>query len=559
MPGKHQLRRLALLGASGGILLTAVVGFGGGAVASTTSGIPAARVGSGTLKPIGTVNLSTLPSTIPGSTTSPTASVGPLERDGKPLSLPSRSSETSKPAAAASSARVNAAGGVAVSGPLCSTACTVHHNFDGIDLTTSNCGCVPPDVNAAISPKNDVESVNLDLAVYSLTGTLVKSTSLNSFFGTTLVLSDPRVLYDNAWQRFVLSLTVVPASTTSTPLMFIAASQTNKANGTWNRYQLSFGGGSFPAGTLLDQPLLGMDQDGVIVSTNNFQLQSNGTLSYVGSVVFAMAKQRLYNGLGLGFGGFGVAFSTAPAMMAGLPQQQTGKEFMLAADTTGGGRLDIYYMTNSSRPDSTAVTLEATPAMAYAPPSRRVIQPGTSNTLAPDDGRIDWAPMENAESGSTTVWFAHGIDIAGFPGIQYGVATVNLGGSDSVTAANAFHSSTSDDFNPSIAVNPEPGTCTSCAQVWLNWAYDDAPANVATSDTVNNVAPTGGVPTLSGSDTTYVTGSITSETRFGDYSSVAINPAAVGSCGAGNTALAANQYFASDGTWHTRLAEVGFC
>lgn len=502
------------------------------------------RIGNGALTPAGSVDLSNLPATVPGSTSYRNS--GPLERNGKPNSLPSRPSSGAKSAAGAGAATVNSTAGAHVTGPLCNSSCIVHNSHDGIQLSNSNCGCQPPDINAAIGPKNVVEAVNLDLAVYKTGGRLQKSTGLNTFFGTSLSLSDPRVLYDNAWNRFVLSVTVIPASSSSTPLLLVAASESGNPTGKWWKFAVSF---SYTAGTLLDYPQLGMDSDAIIISTNNFCCGSS--LSYANTAAFAIAKQALYNGKGFGFGAFGVAFSTQPSMVAGIPQQEHGKTYLLAADTSNGGQLDVYYMTNSSRPDSTAVTLEATPAMAYTPPSRRVNQPGTSVTLDPLDGRIDWAGMQNGGN----VWFAHGVNLAGFPGIQYGEVTV--GGSDSVTTSTAFHSSSSDDFNPSIGVTPEPGSCATCVDIWLNWAYDDAPNGIATSDTVNTVGAGGGIPSLVGTDTTLVTGSITNETRFGDYSSVAINPVSLGSCTAGSSAEIAQMYFGTDGSWHTRLAEVG--
>lgn len=66
------------------------------------------------------------------------------------------------------------------------------------------------------------------------------------------------------------------------------------------------------------------------------------------------------------------------------------------------------------------------------------------------------------------------------------------------------------------------------------------PAGVAASDTVDSVAPGTGVPDLIGTDTVLVNGTSTTETRFGDFSSVAIEPTKVdGSC-----AVAAQQCFA---------------
>lgn len=72
---------------------------------------------------------------------------------------------------------------------------------------------------------------------------------------------------------------------------------------------------------------------------------------------------------------------------------------------------------------------------------------------------------------------------------------------------------------------------------------------------MDSVNPGGGVPNLIGTGTVLVNGPVTGETRFGDYSSVAIDP----TNGNGSCAVAAQQYFQSDGTWTTRIARVGTC
>jgi hypothetical protein len=129
---------------------------------------------------------------------------------------------------------------------------------------------------------------------------------------------------------------------------------------------------------------------------------------------------------------------------------------------------------------------------------------------------------------------------------------INVNTGTSGGTAEAFHSGTSDDFNPSIGVGNNPG---GGVFIFVNWAYTDAPNGVPVTDTVDSVAPGGGAPNLIGTGATLVRGFKTAQTRFGDYSSVAIDPAvANGSC-----AVTAQQYFGADGDWRTRIARVGTC
>src|SRR5262249_9664860 len=63
------------------------------------------------------------------------------------------------------------------------------------------------------------------------------------------------------------------------------------------------------------------------------------------------------------------------------------------------------------------------------------------------------------------------------------------------------------------------------------------------------------ITNLIGTGAVLRTGSTTSQTRFGDFSSVAVDPQMPG----GTCAVTAQQYFNVGGTWNTRLARVGTC
>ena len=63
---------------------------------------------------------------------------------------------------------------------------------------------------------------------------------------------------------------MIPASGTATPAIWVAASRTSNACGGWFLFRVSFAGGSFPAGTLLDYPILGQDRNAIFIATDNF-------------------------------------------------------------------------------------------------------------------------------------------------------------------------------------------------------------------------------------------------------------------------------------------------
>jgi hypothetical protein len=42
----------------------------------------------------------------------------------------------------------------------------INQSFDGVDFLGSNCGCLPPDTNAAVGNKFVVETVNVQIRVF---------------------------------------------------------------------------------------------------------------------------------------------------------------------------------------------------------------------------------------------------------------------------------------------------------------------------------------------------------------------------------------------------------
>ncbi len=489
------------------------------------------------------------------------SSLGTLGRDGKPAgaTLPARASTgVTSPLASPASRAGGPNGGLAArarpSAVPFTPPTTINANFQGIVQGSSNCGlCQPPDVNAAVSTTEIAHVVNLRLQVYNKAGGLLCGVGLNTLAGTSESLSDPRIQYNNVYNQFSMVFIPVPASNIA-PAEYLLTSVTSDACGSWFVYRMTFAGPSFPAGTLLDYPYLGQDNvpstvyptgGAILSSTNNFCCASNGFASYIGSTAFAIPAYPAYHGLGFSFPAFSVAFSTAPVTVAGIPMFATANTYWLAS--VPGSGYDLYVMTHSSQAGTT-MALQAAIASAFSAPSRRVIQPGTAQTLDPLDGRIVWAPVQDGNF----VWFTHGIDlvrgVTHYPSVRYGAIGV---ATSTAFVALAYHSATSDDFNPSIGVSDAGG---GLIHAWLNWAYTDTPAGRATSDTLNGVLPGQGVPNEIGTDLTVVIGSPTaSNFRFGDFSSVEVDPSS-----GGLTAVSAQEYFTSSGLWTTRIVRSTF-
>src|SRR5205085_7334333 len=133
--------------------------------ASAADGAVVGRLSSGAATQVNVANL-------PTSFATNAWNHGPLLRNGQ-------FSGSQLPSAPASGQKPGAPGVPQAPEPR-----IVATGFNGIGLSTSNCGCAPPDVNAAVGPNDIVETVNLEFAAYDKSGALLHKASLNNFFST---------------------------------------------------------------------------------------------------------------------------------------------------------------------------------------------------------------------------------------------------------------------------------------------------------------------------------------------------------------------------------------
>jgi hypothetical protein len=363
--------------------------------------------------------------------------------------------------------------------------------------------------------------------------------TLNRLLRTTDSLTDPRVQFDNVNQRFSLSVTVSSVSASSTPALWVATSQSEDPCGSWFLYRLTFHGDFYPTGTMLDFPMLGQDTNALLISIRTC-LRDKNCLAADGAIftIFGLPKSIVYSGAHVEFDSFQVDSLTAPTINAGQPMIVSPVSCFLAAVPGTGYKL--YRLTNSG--GSGATLTKTTIADPFSKPSRSVNQPGTTATLDPSDGNILASPYFDG----TFIWFTHGGDDDGFPTVRYGALDTS---NNTVVTTWAFHSGSSDDFNPSLAVGISPRGET----VFLNWAFTDTSAGTATSAVFASGDASQPLVSLAGSGTIYASGGTSTQSRFGDFSAVSVDPSVSG------CAFATQQYFAADGSWKTRIAPIGRC
>lgn len=485
------------------------------------------------------VNFTELATSADGGAEAPILGRSPEAEPGLGPDLPSRAPSGTRKGAAQ---RLSLAP-QAPSLPPCRAA-TSPCPFDGIaQASCPSCTVPPPDPNAAVGAGKIVEVVNELMQVNDRHGALQckAAVTLQRLLRTTDSLTDPHVQFDNVNQRFIFVVTVNPASASSIPAMWVATSETDDPCGTWYTYRLTFHGDPYAKGRVLDFPTVGQDTHAILISSRTCDANFNNCDYFT---VFGLPKSIVYTGAHVEFDAFEVDSLTAPVINAGQPMIESPVSFFLASVPGTGYKL--YRLTHSG---GTGASLSKTTIAApFAVPTRNVAQPGTTATLNPSDGSITSSPYFDG----TFIWFVHDGDDDGFPTVLYGKLDTS---SNTVTTTWAFHSGSSDDFNPSLAV----GMTASGETVYLNWVFTDSNVGTAATPVFASGDASKPLVAIAGPGTADATGGgvITpcgnKGCRFGDFSSVSLDPTVEG------CAWATQEYFDTSGNWKSRVAPIGSC
>jgi hypothetical protein len=428
-------------------------------------------------------------------------------------------------------------------------------SFPGANQTAAD--TFPPDTHGAVGRSHFVEVVNSRVVVFDKLGTQLKSTSLRAFFGTNEFVFDPRVVYDQTWNRWVIVATrASTAPTDNNRHYFLAVSTSGDPTGSYFVYQPTFGGGPFDAGDWFDYPQLGMDQDAVIITANVFDIPVGG---FKFAAMYPIAKARIYNGLGFNVPVFtGLAGTLAPPIVL----DQNNNAYLVAA--SNGRQLHLYRGENLSNAFEASLVLQALIDVPdYAtPPSAR--QPGSNQVLDTLDGRFVNASTQVGDS----LWNVHTIRLGSFPTPKF--YQIDTEGAEANTIKQQgffFESATSDDFNVSIAAN-------ALDEAFVTWNSTDAINRVSALQHQARVRisgrqpadPLGDIPAGSALFTSAValTGNHDPNDppnlqRWGDYSAVTLDPEASPTCPAGRRAWIVNETIVNANTWGSRVARIGFC
>jgi len=243
----------------------------------------------------------------------------------------------------------------------------LRRSLEGIDFIGSNCGCLPPDTNAAVGNDFVIETVNVQIRIWNKTmGNILFDETLAQIFGAPTG-GDPYVVYDDIADRWYVS-----AFDSNNTGLFLAVSRDGNPLHGFLTFHLA--GLGFP-----DYEKPGFNRDAIFIAFNNF-----GPGGGAAATIVAIDKLAAFGGT-LRFSISVPQFqfrAMPPAQLHG--DQSGGVEWFVSTDGTdaGGNTIRVTEMTNyfSSTPNFTYTSLPVT-QYQNAP---RADQPGGSITTFPN-------------------------------------------------------------------------------------------------------------------------------------------------------------------------------
>ncbi len=205
-------------------------------------------------------------------------------------------------------------------------------NFDGIGGKGT---IVPPDANGDVGLNYYIQAVNVMFAVYAKTGALLYGpanirTLWEGFPPPTVCDGDPIVLYDHLANRWLISNFSLPNYPNGPYYMLIAVSQSEDPLGSWNRY-------SFKFSDMPDYPKLGVWPDGYYLTANSF---TPGAFKWKGPLTAVLERDAMLTGSSARMVFFqqdSALTSMLPADLDGpAPPAGTPGYFLMAADDALG-------------------------------------------------------------------------------------------------------------------------------------------------------------------------------------------------------------------------------
>ncbi|MFB3921315.1 MAG: choice-of-anchor D domain-containing protein [Terriglobia bacterium] len=396
--------------------------------------------------------------------------------------------------------------------------------FDGPSESDTN--LIPPDPVIAAGPNHLVVSINSLIAIYSKLGVQQGSfQQLNSFFsslGLAGEIYDPRVLYDQTNNRFIISAAEVDLTNFTNGHVLLAVSQTSDPTGVWYKFAIDFKGRNLSntANTFPDFPTLGLSSSAVYLSAAQFILNAaclaSNYCSFSDTWIKVISLSQLLSGSStLTITTFKnvrdasgePAFTVQPAITYG----SSTLEFMAAASfaRNPGTKLTLFAVNTSGTPTLSSIDLSA-PEFWFPPDAD---QPGSPLGIATNDFRLLNAVWSNG-----SLWCAH--NVGDETGSRVGARWYEISVSNLASAAllqSGTVEASGDAYYPAITAKPNGEVSvvftTSSSAQYASAAF--------TGRGASDLSGTMRTPVI------YRAGSAAYEDfgfRWGDYSGISLDP-----------------------------------
>ena len=249
----------------------------------------------------------------------------------------------------------------------------LNQGFSGLDETTAG-GYFPSDVQVAVGPNHVVEFVNVAGEIWTKMGASVSIFSLHSFFtiGNTHSIGDPKILYDSSSGRWFASIL-----DTSTDTVVLAVSTTSDPTvAGWHIYNMTFGS------NCPDQPILGISNDKIVLSSNDFTNNCSGV--FTGAQYVILDKSQAIAGTTVS-----TQYSTPDLFKISIHPVQslssTSTLYMVSTDQSTMNQVQLFSITGTV-PSAVVGTSNLAISSFQTPPAG--VQPGTLSTIDTGDARI---------------------------------------------------------------------------------------------------------------------------------------------------------------------------
>ncbi|MCB0669498.1 MAG: hypothetical protein KDC80_26925 [Saprospiraceae bacterium] len=398
---------------------------------------------------------------------------------------------------------------------------------------------IPPDPHGAVGLNHVVNVVNTSLEWYTKAGTIQNSQSLQSFFSSPTNTFDPKVLYDQYSDRFlVVTMEVDGRDDMNTgndvSTIYIAVSKTADPNSGW--WKASYSAVTMISGnnTWADYPGFAIDEEAIYVAANMFAFNGEpfGTdpdfTSFGGVRLWIIPKSGIYSGGALGqsiydpYSGGGIAVTTQPAHTFGTTPTGLGT-YLIGYNGISDGTNEFIQSIRVDNPLSAPTfnlsyvglgDLETNPMPVPDAPqmgSATLIDAGDSRALNAvwRDGKIALCFTYNSGGEATAHWVLLTAS-GGAPGFS---DQGDVGGEDVATGAHTFY--------PSVALNQNGdlgiGFALSAPTLYAGAYYTGR----ASGDASGMTDP---VKVLKAGVAPYVRTFGGTRNRWGDYSATVVDP-----------------------------------